>query len=348
MNAVANAQVWHRRLSYLHAQSLDILRKRDGTRITFEGPVSDCDVWTVQKAQQISHPQTANHKVSRPFQLCYGYMMGPFTPVAITGYKYVNNITDEYTKWTAFYLLTNKNQALTSLQLFVGSEVIPFVHRILGAATRVASTLGRRFGSIAWRPVLFRSTPPSTRRSNSVCPNAWGELCAPWFGACSQTAIFHRLCGGSCSWRRRTTRTGLRIKPSKWRSHSRCITASEPNSRPFASLEPETSCTSRTPESSTPQPGKGRCTTIARRENLTKSGTQRLTLSWRAGTSPSSRHRRTCFPLSFKDFSVARSGAAVVGYRRRHFGERLYFIRRLTAGCTGLHRCSGLRRQHSR
>ena len=59
MNAVANAQVWHRRLSYLHAQSLDILRKRDGTRTTFEGPVSDCDVWTVQKAQQISHPQTA-------------------------------------------------------------------------------------------------------------------------------------------------------------------------------------------------------------------------------------------------------------------------------------------------
>ena len=39
MNTVANAQMWHRWLSHLHAQSLDILRKRDGTGITFEGDI---------------------------------------------------------------------------------------------------------------------------------------------------------------------------------------------------------------------------------------------------------------------------------------------------------------------
>ena len=44
MNAVAIDQVWHRRLSHLHTQNLDILLKRDGTGITFEGAVSDCDV----------------------------------------------------------------------------------------------------------------------------------------------------------------------------------------------------------------------------------------------------------------------------------------------------------------
>ena len=130
-NAVANAQMWHRRLGHLHAQSLDILRKRDGTEIAFEGAVSDCDVCVVGKAQQLAHPKTANHKVSWPFQLCYGDLMGPFTPVAIGGYKYVRKITDEYTEWTAVYLLTNKNQALKSLQLFVGSTVIPFGGRIV-------------------------------------------------------------------------------------------------------------------------------------------------------------------------------------------------------------------------
>ena len=51
MNAVANAQLWHRRLGHLHAQSLDILRKQDGTGITFERAVSDCDVCAVGKAQ---------------------------------------------------------------------------------------------------------------------------------------------------------------------------------------------------------------------------------------------------------------------------------------------------------
>ena len=58
-------------------------------------------------------------------------LVGPFTPVAIGGYKYVSKITDEYTEWTAVSLLTNKKQALQSLRLFVGSTVIPFGDRIV-------------------------------------------------------------------------------------------------------------------------------------------------------------------------------------------------------------------------
>ena len=129
MNAVANAHVWHRRLGHLHAQSLDILSKRDGTGITFEGAVSDCDVCAVGKAQQIAHPKTANHKINRPFQFCYEDLMRPFTPMAIGGHKYVNKVIGEATKWTAVYLLTRKNQALQSFHMFVGTTAIPFGNR---------------------------------------------------------------------------------------------------------------------------------------------------------------------------------------------------------------------------
>ena len=131
MNAVVNAQIWHRWLGHLHAQSLDILRNRGGTGIKFEVAVSDCGVGAEGEAQQFSHPKIVNHKLNRPFQLCYRDLMGPFTPVAIGVYKYVSKITDEYTKWTAVYLLTNNNQALKSLHLFVGSTVIPFGGRIV-------------------------------------------------------------------------------------------------------------------------------------------------------------------------------------------------------------------------
>ena len=67
MNTVTNAQVWHRRLGHLRAQSLGILRKQDGAGITFEGAISDYDVCAMGKAQQLAHHRTANHKVSRPF-----------------------------------------------------------------------------------------------------------------------------------------------------------------------------------------------------------------------------------------------------------------------------------------
>ena len=131
MNAVANAQVWHRRLGHLHTQSLGILRKRDGTSITIEEAVSDCDVCVVGRVQQLVHPKTANHKVNRPFHLCYRDPMWTFTLVAISGYKYVSNVNDACTKLIAVYLLTNKNQALWSLELFVRSTVIPFGGRII-------------------------------------------------------------------------------------------------------------------------------------------------------------------------------------------------------------------------
>ena len=47
VNAVTNAQMCHGRLPYFQAHSLDILPKQDGTGITFEGSVSDCDVCAV-------------------------------------------------------------------------------------------------------------------------------------------------------------------------------------------------------------------------------------------------------------------------------------------------------------
>ena len=117
MIAVTNAQVWHGWLDYLHAQSLDIRRKRDGTGITFERGVLDCDICAVGKAQQLAHPKAVNHNANRPFQLCYGDLMRPFTPGAKGDYKYVSKVADEYTKWTTVNLLTDRNQALQLLQL---------------------------------------------------------------------------------------------------------------------------------------------------------------------------------------------------------------------------------------
>ena len=42
----------------------------------------------------------------------------------------MNKITDQFTKWNAVYMPRPKDQALTSLQLFVTSTVIPFGSRI--------------------------------------------------------------------------------------------------------------------------------------------------------------------------------------------------------------------------
>ena len=57
--------------------------------------------------------------------------MGAFIPAARGDYEYVSKIIDQFTKWTAVYLLCTKDQALVSQQLFVASIIISFESRIV-------------------------------------------------------------------------------------------------------------------------------------------------------------------------------------------------------------------------
>ena len=108
------------------------MQRHDGNGINFDGTVADCDVCALGKGQQLAHPKKAQHAgITRPFQLCYGDSMGPFTPEAYGGFKYVSKITDQSTRWTAVYLLENKSYAFDSFRLFVSSTVIPCGSRVI-------------------------------------------------------------------------------------------------------------------------------------------------------------------------------------------------------------------------
>ena len=49
MNAVSNAQLWHRRLGHLNRKNLELMQRRNGNDITFDGIIADCDVCAVGK-----------------------------------------------------------------------------------------------------------------------------------------------------------------------------------------------------------------------------------------------------------------------------------------------------------
>ena len=102
------------------------MQRRDGNAVAFDGLIDHCDVCAVGKTHQLAHPKKAKHTdIMAPFQLVYGDLTAPFKTAARGGYECVSKITDQFTKWTAVYLLYTKDQALTSYQLFVTSTVIP-------------------------------------------------------------------------------------------------------------------------------------------------------------------------------------------------------------------------------
>ena len=132
MNAMTNAQLWYRRLEHLNKRSLELMQRRDGDGVAFDGLINHCDVCTVGKSHQLAHPKKAkNADITALFQLVYGDLMCPFKRTARGGYEYMRKIADQLTKWTAVCLLCINDQALVSLQLFVTSTVIPFGSRIV-------------------------------------------------------------------------------------------------------------------------------------------------------------------------------------------------------------------------
>ena len=181
MNAVSNAQLWHRRLGHLNRRSLELMQRHDGKGITCDGTIADCGVCTAGKGQQLAHPKKAQHVgITRPFQLCYGDLTGHFTPEAYGGFKYVRKITDQFTRWTAVYLLENKSFAFDSFRLFVTSTAIPCGDRVI----RWRADKGREFTGEAFKQYYLETgitqkfAATNTPQQNGLSVRVGRTLCS--------------------------------------------------------------------------------------------------------------------------------------------------------------------------
>ena len=127
MNAVVNAQLWHRWIVHLYKRTLEVMRQRDG-----DSSLSDFDVCAVGKSPQLAHPKKAkNTDTKAPLQLVFGDLIRSFTPIVHGGYKYVSRITDQFSRWAAVYLLGSKDQALASIHAYVASTVLLSTSRLV-------------------------------------------------------------------------------------------------------------------------------------------------------------------------------------------------------------------------
>ena len=82
MNAKTNAQLWHRRLGHLNKRSMELMQRRDGNGVAFDGSTDHCDICAVGKSRQLAHPTKMKHDdITAPFQLAYEDLMGPFKPL---------------------------------------------------------------------------------------------------------------------------------------------------------------------------------------------------------------------------------------------------------------------------
>ena len=116
--ATADADIWHRRLEHMNPRSMELLRRKEGNGVEYTGTVSDCDICALSKSRQPAHPKNSTRTTTRPMQLIYTDLMGPFTSPAKGGYRYVSKFTDDYSRMKEVYLLRNKSDAAESLHQY--------------------------------------------------------------------------------------------------------------------------------------------------------------------------------------------------------------------------------------
>ncbi|CAM9708118.1 unnamed protein product [Ascophyllum nodosum] len=120
-----SAALWHRRIGHINTRSMDILRKEKRNGVEYTGDLPTCDVCALGKSAQQAHPKRASYDVSRPFQLVTTDLMGPLSPPALGGFRYVIKFSDQLTKWNEVFLLKEKKSAVDTVQLYNQAVVIP-------------------------------------------------------------------------------------------------------------------------------------------------------------------------------------------------------------------------------
>ena len=128
--ATTSASVWHRRLGHMNPRNMEVLRNKKGNGVEYTGTISGCDICSVTKSKQQAHPKKSTRKTTRPMQLVYTDLMGPFTPAAKGGYRFVSKFTDDYSRMKEIFLLKNKTEAAESLHQYNMTVAAPLGLRI--------------------------------------------------------------------------------------------------------------------------------------------------------------------------------------------------------------------------
>ncbi|CAM9387774.1 unnamed protein product [Laminaria digitata] len=98
ISASNDANLWHRRMGHMNAQSLKISNSTADIRMEYNGAFSPCDTCSVEKSKIRNHPKRAGYGVDAPLTLVFTDLIGSISPPTIGGQKYVSKFTDEFTK----------------------------------------------------------------------------------------------------------------------------------------------------------------------------------------------------------------------------------------------------------
>lgn len=109
---------------------MELLRKPDNNSVDYTGAVSGCDICPSSTSRQKANPEENLHTTTGSMELVGTDLMGPITPAARGGYKYVARFTDDYSRMKEIFLLKTKQDTAESIHLHNMTVATPLGLRI--------------------------------------------------------------------------------------------------------------------------------------------------------------------------------------------------------------------------
>ena len=158
---------------------MELLRRKEGNGVEYTETVSDCDICALSKSRQHAHSKKITRTTTRPMQLIYTDLMGPFTPPAKGGYRYVSKFTDEYSRMKEASLLRNKSEAAESLHQYNMTVAVPLGLRIeIVRCDKGGEYIGKEFKTLCVNASInVAYTATNTPQQNGV-PERDGQTLA--------------------------------------------------------------------------------------------------------------------------------------------------------------------------
>lgn len=100
------------------------------TGVVLTGTMAKCNNCLVSKSIEQAHPKTTVHKAAAPPERVYTDLTGPISPASKGVYVYVSKLTDELTRYKAFYLIRSEDEAINTLVRVVEDLAIPYGRRV--------------------------------------------------------------------------------------------------------------------------------------------------------------------------------------------------------------------------
>lgn len=115
--------LWHKRFGHLHLRGLQGLHHKQMVHglPEIQAVHKVCEICNKGKQHREEIPKKANWRASEKLQLIHSDLCGPITPKTVSNRRYILTFTDDFSRKTWIYLLTEKSETFEKFKFFKAS-----------------------------------------------------------------------------------------------------------------------------------------------------------------------------------------------------------------------------------